>query len=157
MLDQLLGPAVQKADMGVDALDELTVELQDEAQYAVSRRMLGPEIEGEIAQGGFGHNGLAAAAVQRRPLTAVPALFVTPGQATTPTLAAVKTAIRRDKKMSKEELIQFEGLVIEILPDARYRVQLDAGYEVVAYTAGKMKKNRIKTLAGDRVTIEMSP
>ena len=50
MLDQLLGPAVQKADMGVDALDELTVELQDEAQYAVSRRMLGPEIEGEIAQ-----------------------------------------------------------------------------------------------------------
>jgi translation initiation factor IF-1 len=59
--------------------------------------------------------------------------------------------------MAKEELIQFEGLVIEILPDARYRVQLDAGYEVVAYTAGKMKKNRIKTLAGDRVTIEMSP
>jgi len=50
----------------------------------VSRRMLGPEIEGEIAQGGFGHNGLASAAVQRRPLTAVPALFVTPGQATTP-------------------------------------------------------------------------
>ena len=61
------------------------------------------------------------------------------------------TAIRRDEKMSKEELIQFEGLVIEILPDARYRVQLDAGYEVVAYTAGKMKKNRIKTLVGDRV------
>src|SRR5262249_41747971 len=54
--------------------------------------------------------------------------IVTPGQATTRTLAAVKTAIRRDKKMSKEELIQFEGLVIEILPDARYRVQLDAGY-----------------------------
>src|SRR5207247_328255 len=73
---------------------------------------------------------------------------------TKPTLA---TAIRRDEKMSKEELLQFEGLVIEILPDARYRVQLDAGYEVVAYTAGKMKKNRIKTLAGDRVTIEMSP
>ena len=58
--------------------------------------------------------------------------------------------------MAKEELIQFEGLVTEILPDARYRVQLDAGHEIVAYTAGKMKKNRIKTLAGDRVTIEMS-
>ena len=39
----------------------------------------------------------------------------------------------------------------------RYRVQLDAGHEIVAYTAGKMKKNRIKTLAGDRVTVEMSP
>src|SRR3954451_17385707 len=59
--------------------------------------------------------------------------------------------------MAKEELIQFEGLVTEILPDARYRVQLDAGHEIVAYTAGKMKKNRIKTVAGDRVTIEMSP
>src|SRR4051795_132151 len=59
--------------------------------------------------------------------------------------------------MAKEELMQFEGLVLEILPDARYRVQLDSGHEIVAYTAGKMKKNRIKTLAGDRVTVEMSP
>src|SRR5207253_11394038 len=58
--------------------------------------------------------------------------------------------------MAKEELIQFEGLVTEILPDARYRVQLDAGHEIVAYTAGKMKTNSIKTLAGGRVTIEMS-
>ncbi len=59
--------------------------------------------------------------------------------------------------MAKEELIEFEGLVLEILPDARYRVQLDSGHEIVAYTAGRMKKNRIKTLAGDRVTVEVSP
>ena len=59
--------------------------------------------------------------------------------------------------MAKEELIQLEGLVTEILPDARYRVKLDAGQSIIAYTAGKMKKNRIKTLAGDRVTVEMSP
>jgi translation initiation factor IF-1 len=59
--------------------------------------------------------------------------------------------------MTKEELIEFEGRVVEILPDARYRVQLDTGHTIVAYTAGKMKKNRIKTLAGDRVTVEMSP
>lgn len=59
--------------------------------------------------------------------------------------------------MAKEELMQFDGLVMEILPDARYRVQLDQGHEIVAYTAGKMKKNRIKTLTGDRVTVEMSP
>ena len=59
--------------------------------------------------------------------------------------------------MAKEELLEFEGLVTEILPDARYRVQLDSGHVIVAYTAGKMKKNRIKTLAGDRVTVEMSP
>ena len=68
-----------------------------------------------------------------------------------------KPSIDLEITMAKEELIQFEGLVTEILPDARYRVQLDAGHEIVAYTAGKMKKNRIKTLAGDRVTIEMSP
>ncbi|MBV5263373.1 translation initiation factor IF-1 [Pinisolibacter aquiterrae] len=59
--------------------------------------------------------------------------------------------------MAKEELIQFEGLVLEILPDARFRVRLENGHEIIAYTAGKMKKNRIKTLAGDRVTVEMSP
>ena len=59
--------------------------------------------------------------------------------------------------MSKEELLQFEGLVTEILPDTRYRVQLDNGHQLVAYAAGRMKKNRIKTLAGDRVTVEVSP
>ncbi|MGE0752368.1 MAG: translation initiation factor IF-1 [Variibacter sp.] len=59
--------------------------------------------------------------------------------------------------MAKEELIEFEGLVLEILPDARYRVQLDSGHDIIAYTAGRMKKNRIKTLAGDRVTVEVSP
>jgi translation initiation factor IF-1 len=59
--------------------------------------------------------------------------------------------------VAKEELLQFEGLVLELLPDARFRVRLDNGHELVAYTAGKMKKNRIKTLAGDRVTVEISP
>ena len=44
--------------------------------------------------------------------------------------------------MPKEGLLQFEGLVTEILPDARYRVQLDNGHQLVAYTAGRMKKNR---------------
>jgi translation initiation factor IF-1 len=57
----------------------------------------------------------------------------------------------------KEELLQFEGLVTEILPDARFRVQLDNGHLLVAYTAGRMRKNRIKTLAGDHVTVEVSP
>jgi translation initiation factor IF-1 len=59
--------------------------------------------------------------------------------------------------MAKEELIQFEGLVTEILPDGRFRVELENGHSMVAYTAGRMKRNRIKTLAGDRVTVEMSP
>lgn len=59
--------------------------------------------------------------------------------------------------MSKEDLIEFQGAVLEVLPDARFRVQLDNGHEVMAYTSGRMKKNRIRTLAGDRVTVEMTP
>jgi translation initiation factor IF-1 len=59
--------------------------------------------------------------------------------------------------MAKEELLQFEGQVTEILPDARFRVELENGHAVIAYTSGKMRKNRIKTLTGDRVTVEMSP
>ena len=57
----------------------------------------------------------------------------------------------------KEELLEFEGIVTEVLPEARFRVKLDNNHEVLAYTAGRMKRNRIKTLAGDRVTVEMSP
>ncbi len=63
----------------------------------------------------------------------------------------------RDNGVSKEELLQFEGLVLEILPDARFRIRLDNGHELIAYTAGRMKKNRIKTLAGDRVTSRFRP
>jgi translation initiation factor IF-1 len=59
--------------------------------------------------------------------------------------------------MAKEELLEFDGLVTEILPDARFRVELDNGHQIVAYTAGKMRQRRIKTLAGDRVTVEISP
>ena len=58
--------------------------------------------------------------------------------------------------MPKEDLIEFEGLVTEILPDTRFRVQLDNGHGIIAYSAGRMRKNRIKTLAGDRVTVEVS-
>lgn len=59
--------------------------------------------------------------------------------------------------MAKEEMLEFEGVVEEVLPDARCRVKLDNGHEIVAYTSGRMKKNRIRILAGDRVTIEMTP
>lgn len=59
--------------------------------------------------------------------------------------------------MAKEEMLEFEGVVVEVLPDARCRVQLENGHEVIAYTAGRMKKNRIRILAGDKVTVEMTP
>lgn len=59
--------------------------------------------------------------------------------------------------MPKEELIEMQGKVDEILPDSRYRVTLENGHQLIAYTGGKMRKHRIKVLAGDRVTVEMSP
>ena len=59
--------------------------------------------------------------------------------------------------MSKEELIEMNGQVMEILPDSRYRVTLDNGHQLIAYTAGKMRKHHIRILAGDKITLEMSP
>jgi translation initiation factor IF-1 len=59
--------------------------------------------------------------------------------------------------MAKEELIEMRGKVAEILPDSRCRVILTNGHELVAYTGGKMKKHRIRIIAGDDVTLEMSP
>jgi translation initiation factor IF-1 len=59
--------------------------------------------------------------------------------------------------VDKEELIQFEGTVLEVLPDGRFSVELDNGHKILAYTAGRMKKARIRVLAGDRVTVEMTP
>ena len=59
--------------------------------------------------------------------------------------------------MAKEELIEMRGKVDEVLPDSRFRVVLDSGHQLIAYTAGKMRKHRIRILAGDNVTLEMSP
>jgi translation initiation factor IF-1 len=59
--------------------------------------------------------------------------------------------------MSKEDMIEFEGVVRDVLPDGLYRVGLDNGHDIIAYTAGRMKKFRIRILAGDRVTVEMTP
>ena len=59
--------------------------------------------------------------------------------------------------MAKEELIELDGIVDEVLPDSRYRVKLDNGIEVGAYASGRIRKHRIRILAGDRVTLEMSP
>ena len=59
--------------------------------------------------------------------------------------------------MAKEELLEFEGVVTDVLPEARYRVKLSNDHEIIAYTAGRMKKNRIRTLVGDRVTVEVTP
>ena len=59
--------------------------------------------------------------------------------------------------MAKEELIEVRGKVEEILPDSRYRVTLENGHSLVAYTAGRMRKHHIRILAGDSVALELSP
>ena len=59
--------------------------------------------------------------------------------------------------MAKEEMVELEGVVNEVLPNTIFRVQLTNGYEVTAYASGKIRKHRIRILAGDRVTLEMSP
>ena len=59
--------------------------------------------------------------------------------------------------MSKEDAIEFQGVVSELLPNAMFKVKLDNDHEVIAHTSGKMRKNRIRVLAGERVTVEMTP
>jgi translation initiation factor IF-1 len=59
--------------------------------------------------------------------------------------------------MPKEELIEMEGVVAEVFPDTRFRVTLANGTDVIAYASGKIRKHRIRILAGDKVTLEMSP
>ena len=58
--------------------------------------------------------------------------------------------------MAKEELMEFNGIVKELLPNAMFRVLLDNDHEIIAHTAGKMRKFRIRVLAGDRFTVEMT-
>jgi translation initiation factor IF-1 len=59
--------------------------------------------------------------------------------------------------LAKEELLEMQGVVHDVLPDTRFRVTLENGHELIAYTSGKMKKNHIRILVGDKVTLELSP
>ena len=59
--------------------------------------------------------------------------------------------------MSKQDLLEFRGKVTDLLPNAMFRVKLENGHTVTAHTAGKLRKNRIRVLQGDNVTVEMTP
>ena len=67
------------------------------------------------------------------------------------------SARNQGEYMAKEDLLEFQGTVVELLPNAMFRVKLDNDHEVLAHTSGKMRKNRIRVLAGDRVNVEMTP
>ena len=58
--------------------------------------------------------------------------------------------------MAKEDVLEYEGVVLEILPNAMFKVKLDNEHEILAHTAGRMRKHRIRILAGDKVIVEMS-
>jgi len=58
--------------------------------------------------------------------------------------------------MAKEELLEMDGVVDEVLPDSRYRVTLENGHKLIAYSAGKMQKHHIRIIAGDKVSLELS-
>ncbi len=59
--------------------------------------------------------------------------------------------------MSKEDLMEFQGTVVELLPNAMFRVKLDNGHTILGHISGKMRKHYIRILPGDRVTVEVSP
>ena len=71
----------------------------------------------------------------------------------------MRSLSNRQKKsaMAKEEQIQLSGTVVDTLPNTMFRVELENGHEIIAHTAGKMRKNRIRVLAGDKVQVEMTP
>jgi translation initiation factor IF-1 len=60
-------------------------------------------------------------------------------------------------EMAKEELLEMNGVVDEVLPDSRFRVTLENGHQLIAYSAGKMRKNHIRIIMGDKVSLELSP
>jgi translation initiation factor IF-1 len=59
--------------------------------------------------------------------------------------------------VAKEEVLEMDGIVAEVLPDSRYRVTLNNGHDLIAYSAGKMRKHHIRIIAGDKVSLEISP
>ncbi len=70
---------------------------------------------------------------------------------------APRQRLNHEERMPKEELLEFAGTVMELLPNATFRVELENGHQIIAHTAGKMRKNRIRVLAGDKILVEMSP
>jgi translation initiation factor IF-1 len=67
------------------------------------------------------------------------------------------TEISERNRLAKEELLEMRGTVVELLPNAMFRVRLENGHEILGHTAGKMRKNRIRVLTGDEVLVELTP
>ncbi len=69
----------------------------------------------------------------------------------------ISTLLYIGKQLSKEDNLEFQGTVVDLLPESRCMVELENGHKVLCYTAGKLKKFKIRMLVGDNVTVEMTP
>ncbi len=94
---------------------------------------------------------------RRHPAATAAAIEESAKKVYTPAQFEVSRLGNQGSYMAKEDLIEFSGTVTELLPNAMFRVKLDNDHEVLAHTSGKMRKNRIRVLAGDRVNVEMTP
>ena len=65
--------------------------------------------------------------------------------------------IKKEFRLSKQDFLEFKGKVKELLPNAMFKVKLENNHEILAHTAGKLKKNRIRILTGDNVLVEVTP
>ena len=72
-------------------------------------------------------------------------------------MTAIQVAGRLESQMAKDDAIEVEGTVIEPLPNAMFKVELQNGHKVLAHVSGKIRMNFIRILPGDRVTVELSP
>jgi|ERR1700757_2432916 translation initiation factor IF-1 len=86
-------------------------------------------------------------------MAVIPLVFAPSGRRDPP----VSVSNNAGEWMAKEELLEFPGVVTELLPNATFRVKLENEHEIIAHTAGRMRKNRIRVLAGDKVLVEMTP
>jgi len=65
--------------------------------------------------------------------------------------------MKKEMRLAKQDFLEFKGKVTELLPNAMFRVKLENNHEVLAHTAGKLRKNRIRVLTGDNVLVEVTP
>ena len=80
-----------------------------------------------------------------------------PGRVQCPAFAAFRRTAPYQAYMSKDDSIEFEGTVTETLPNTMFRVKLENGHEIIAHISGRMRKNYIRILTGDKVKVEMTP
>ena len=113
-----------------------------------------------LREEGAGAPAFAQAAQLRRagvPVTAAPSALTKAADATMNMPAGSSRLADTGVRMAKEDLIEFGGTVTEVLPNAMFRVKLENEHDILAHTSGRMRKNRIRVLAGDKVTVEMTP